>query len=149
MISTLLLCARIGLGSSRVYLGMTMIAAVEFSRRRRLSAKPPETVLPAVSVLKPVHGTEPNLSASLESLFQQRRDRYELVFGARSADDSALAVVEELRSRRPHVPTRIVLAGFFTERRIVWRGGRMRAEGRVDRSPSMSIASVPLAASTD
>src|SRR5262249_58253526 len=75
---------------------------------RLVSAESSATALPAVSVLKPVHGIEPNLSASLESFFQQRHDRYELVFGARSADDPALAIVEELRCRYPQVPTRIL-----------------------------------------
>jgi ceramide glucosyltransferase len=111
MASTLLLCALIGLASSTVYLGMTTIAARRFRRRRHVSGASSDTGLPAVSVLKPVHGDEPNLSASLESFFRQRYDRYELVFGARSADDPALAVIEGLRCRYPQVPTRIVLAG--------------------------------------
>jgi ceramide glucosyltransferase len=34
-----------------------------------------------------------------------------LIFGARSADDPALVVVETLRRRYPQVPTRIVLTG--------------------------------------
>jgi ceramide glucosyltransferase len=111
MVITLLLCALIGLASSTVYLAMTMVAAYRFARRRHASGRSSDGELPGVSVLKPVHGDEPNLSASLESYFQQRYDRFELVFGARSADDPALAVVEALRHRYPNIATRIVLAG--------------------------------------
>jgi ceramide glucosyltransferase len=111
MVSTLFVCALLGLASSTVYLGMAMVAAFRFRRERQIVGESTRTLLPPVSVLKPLHGDEPKLAASLESFFQQRYDRYELVFGARSIDDRALATVEELRRRYPHVPTRIVVAG--------------------------------------
>ena len=111
MIFALLLCSLVGLLSSTVYLGLTTVAAYRFARSRRAAGESGDASLPPISVLKPVHGDEPYLSSSLESFFQQRYDRYELIFGARSADDPALAVVETLRRRYPHVPTRIVLTG--------------------------------------
>jgi ceramide glucosyltransferase len=111
MAITLLLCGLIGLVSSTVYLGMTMMAASRFARRRSGSVAVGDEKAPGVSVLKPVHGDEPDLSASLESFFQQRYGRFELVFGARSADDPALAVVDALRRRYPRIATRIVVAG--------------------------------------
>jgi ceramide glucosyltransferase len=111
MIIVLLLCSLVGLLSSTVYLGLTTVAAYRFARGRREAGESGDALVPPVSVLKPVHGDEPCLLSSLESFFQQRYDRYELIFGARTADDPALAVVETLRRKYPQVPTRVVLAG--------------------------------------
>lgn len=56
---------------------------------------------PRLSVLKPLHGNEPLLEEALESFFQQDYPDYELIFGVQRDDDSALAVIERLRSHYP------------------------------------------------
>src|SRR5262249_7690387 len=111
MVTTLLVCALVGLASSTAYLGMTIVAARRFRRGRRAAGESLRASRPPISVLKPVCGDEPRLAACLESFFQQRSERFELVFGARSGDDPALAIVDELRRKYPHVPTQIVLSG--------------------------------------
>ena len=109
----LLIIAVMGLVASTVYLGLVVVAAFRFRasacRDSALSAK--RVTLPPITVLKPVHGMEPLLEECLESFFLQDYPAYELIFGARTADDPALAVVESLKRKYPNVPTRIVLSG--------------------------------------
>lgn len=104
-----------GIVSSTVFLFLTLLAAARFkkhSERYRLEAinAPPES-LPAVSIFKPVHGMEERLEQNLESFFRQDYPGYEIIIGARSADDPAIVLAEELRKRCPNVKSRIVISG--------------------------------------
>ena len=101
--------------SSTVFLLLVLVAAW---RHRRLAcrtassvANVSETSLPFVAVLKPVHGMEPRLSENIESFFRQDYPDFEIIFGARAADNPALRVVEEMRKRYPHVKCRVILSG--------------------------------------
>jgi ceramide glucosyltransferase len=71
----------------------------------------PTTSLPPVTIFKPVHGMEEELAANLESFFQQDYPDYEVIFGARDADNPAFKIAEEVRARYPHVPSRVILSG--------------------------------------
>jgi ceramide glucosyltransferase len=65
--------------------------------------------LPAMTVLKPLHGDEPALEANLETFFTQDYPApLQLVFGVSRADDPALAVVDRLRALHPDVETAVV-----------------------------------------
>jgi ceramide glucosyltransferase len=82
------------------------VIRLRFSQRRKLP-----DFQPPVTLLKPLHGLEPRLDHSLESFFQQDYPRFELIFGARHADDPALAIVERLRRKYPEVRVKIALSG--------------------------------------
>lgn len=79
--------------------------------------RPPKPLGPAmdeataITVLKPLHGTEPLIDVALESFFLLDHPRFQIVFGIADADDPVLAVVENLRRRYPHVDTEIVTGG--------------------------------------
>jgi ceramide glucosyltransferase len=109
----ILIIAVIGLLGSTAYLGLAVIAAVRFqaSARRNLTLTENIRNLPPVTILKPLHGLEPRLEECLESFFRQDYPAYELIFGARIDTDPALAVVESLKRKYPHIPARIVLSG--------------------------------------
>ena len=109
----LFIVAITGLLASTVFLGLAVVAAIRFrgSGRHRAGVSAGESALPPVTILKPLHGMEPLLEECLESFFQQDYPVYELIFGARSESDPALAVVESLKRKYPHVPTRTVLSG--------------------------------------
>ena len=109
---TLFIVAATGLLASTVYLGLVIVAAVRFrvSSRKRFLAEGDAALAP-VTVLKPLHGMEPLLEQCLESFFRQDYPSYELIFGARTEDDPALAVVESLKKKYPHIKTQIVLSG--------------------------------------
>jgi len=101
--------------TSTIFLAMAVAAALRYflrSRRRRVAADAVAAErLPAVTILKPVHGMEPRLEETLESFFRQDYPEFEIIFGARSHDDGALPVVEKLRARYPQVRTSVVISG--------------------------------------
>ena len=110
IIRLLFLASIIGLISSTVYLVLVLEASRRFRRAPRTRMVDPAS-LPAVTVLKPLHGLEPYLERNLESFFVQNYPDFELIFGVRDANDPALEVVEALRRKHPHVKTGVVLSG--------------------------------------
>ena len=112
---TLLGVAVVGSISATIFLFFVLAAALRFRRVSRPARRETETLptgtLPFISLLKPVHGMEPRLRQNLESFFQQDYPNFEIVFGARSPDNSAVAVVEELRKRYAQVKSTMVFSG--------------------------------------
>jgi len=111
----LLAVALIGTASSMIFLIMVLAAAIRYRhtapQARNSALSTPQSSLPAVSILKPVHGMEPRLAENLETFFRQDYPDFEILFGAREADNGALQVVEEVRKRHPQVKSRIILSG--------------------------------------
>ena len=106
----LLFCSIAGFISSTVYL----LLVLEAARRFRAKGHNPSQAThawPLVTVLKPLHGLEPRLGRNLESFFLQDYPAFELIFGARNAEDPALTVVESLRRKYPQVRATVVLSG--------------------------------------
>lgn len=107
--------AAFGLASSSVYLLLVIVATIRFKNRSELerqrtsSARPDQ--LPPVTIFKPVHGMEERLEENLESFFQQDYPDYEIIIGARSGDDPAIRLAENIRRRYPEVKSRIVISG--------------------------------------
>lgn len=64
-----------------------------------------------VSLLKPLHGAEPNLEAHLETFFQQDYPEFEILFCARSPRDPALVAARRVAARYPHIPARFLSTG--------------------------------------
>jgi len=64
-----------------------------------------------VSLLKPLHGAEPNLEAHLETFFQQDYPEFEILFCARSPRDPALAAARRVAERYPHISARFLSTG--------------------------------------
>lgn len=68
----------------------------------RRSPDPPPAPLPAVTILKPLHGDEPGLEAALASfLTQDYAAPVQIVFGMHDLADPSRAVVERLKRRFP------------------------------------------------
>ena len=107
--------AVIGTLSSAVFLGMTLVAAMRYRKiavqARAQALAVPTDVLPPVTILKPIHGMEEQLEKNLESFFAQNYPEYEIIFGARDAENPALAVADRVRARFPHVKSRVILSG--------------------------------------
>jgi ceramide glucosyltransferase len=104
-----------GTVSSSVFLFLLLVAVARFKkqseRHRQTVIATPSGQLPSVTIFKPVHGMEARLEQNLQSFFQQDYPDFEIIIGARSADDPALALAERLRQRYPHVKSRIVISG--------------------------------------
>ena len=111
----LLFVALLGLVSSTGFLLLVMIAARRFRGRARRAAAAAAALsdpdFPPVSIIKPVCGLEPMLAENLASFFQQDYPTFELIFGARTPGDPAVAVVNDLRRRYPEVKARCVYSG--------------------------------------
>jgi ceramide glucosyltransferase len=101
--------------SSGVYLVLAILGALKFHREakaQRLYAEAtPSGSLPAVSLLKPVHGMESRLRENIESFFHLDYPDYEILFAADLEDNAALSVVREICAKYPNIPTHIVVTG--------------------------------------
>lgn len=86
-----------------------LLAVYAVVRRRREPAHRPLQNGPAVTVLKPLCGTEPGLYTNLRSFCLQDYPEYQIVFGVRDAFDPALAVVQRLAAEFPHLCIDIVI----------------------------------------
>jgi len=104
----LLFVAVVGLLACAGFFGLLVLASFRFRRRGvpQISA-----VCPPVTLLKPLCGLEPNLRQNIASFFDQEYPTFEIIFGAHSLNDPALAIVEELRQRFPFVPVQVVISG--------------------------------------
>ena len=77
-----------------------LLALWRVTNYRKTAADAP-SILPAVSVLKPICGAEPELYRCLRSFCEQDYPELQLVFGVAAADDPAIAVVERLIEEFP------------------------------------------------
>ncbi len=111
----LLFLALAGSFSSTVYLVLTLIATARYLRLARAAqaaaSATPASSLPPVTIFKPVHGMEEQLAANLESFFQQDYPDYEVIFGVRDMENPAARIAEEVRTRYPHISSRIIVSG--------------------------------------
>ena len=91
-------------------IGIGVVAAGAVAVRRFAAETPlPAGRRPAVTVLKPVCGSEPRLEAALASILAQDYPAFQVVFGVQAPDDPALPVVRRLQARFPHVDTAVVI----------------------------------------
>lgn len=65
----------------------------------------------AISVLKPLSGSDEGLTDNLKSFFEQDYSNYELLFAVRSEDDSAVPVVRRLMREYPAVESKLIVTG--------------------------------------
>jgi ceramide glucosyltransferase len=100
-----------GTVTSTIYCLMVMAAAVRFGVRRRREERAGMGFLPALSVLKPLHGTEPGMERNLETFFEQDYPEFELLFCARHETDEGLQLARRVGERYPQVKARYVTCG--------------------------------------
>jgi ceramide glucosyltransferase len=114
MLYVLLALAVFGLITSTVFTGMTLAAVPRYLRERRaalakLDERPGFT--PPLTLLKPLHGAEPDLEANLATFFEQDYPQYEILFCARSPEDAGLETARHVAAQYPHVPARFLSSG--------------------------------------
>src|SRR5262249_46193560 len=93
-----------------VYYLLAVFAARKLCKARE-AAEPEVAAAPAISLLKPLRGADPDLEQHLESFFLQAYPSFEILFAVRRADDPAVVVAERLMARYPHIPARLILTG--------------------------------------
>jgi ceramide glucosyltransferase len=68
--------------------------------------------LPAISILKPLHGIEVQLERNLESFFlQDYAGEFEIILAVDRADDAALPIAEKVTAKYPQIASRILVTG--------------------------------------
>jgi ceramide glucosyltransferase len=105
--------ALLGTVTSSIYCVMVVAAAVRFGLRRQRERKAARVseFLPPISVLKPMHGTEPGMETNLVSFFEQEYPEFELLFCARHETDEGLKLARRVAERYPQVNARFVTCG--------------------------------------
>jgi ceramide glucosyltransferase len=101
--------AILGVTTSTVYSLMVAAGVLRFCRRAAAAAS--SSFLPPVSVLKAVHGDEPDLEQNLASFYEQNYPDFEILFCARHGSDAGLATAGRVAARYPHVKTHILTCG--------------------------------------
>jgi ceramide glucosyltransferase len=109
MMSLLLVVSVIGILTSTVYALLVAVGAVRLAARRR--KLPPAAFTPPVSLLKPLHGSEPDLESHLQSFFEQEYPKYEIIFCARSEQDAGLELARRVAARYPAIRSKFVCSG--------------------------------------
>jgi len=114
MLHVFLGLAIVGLISSTVFTGIVLAAVPGYLRERlkalrQLEERPGFT--PPLSLLKPVHGDEPNLEAHLATFFEQDYPQYEILFCARHNDDAGLETARRVAARYREVPAKFFSTG--------------------------------------
>ncbi|MFL6414435.1 MAG: glycosyltransferase [Bryobacteraceae bacterium] len=96
------------------YQALVITAAINRIRRGkriRCSQTNPAPYRPAVSVLKPLRGLDPNTELALLSNIQQDYPVYEVLFGVRDENDPVVPAIRRLQSEHPDTPIRLITGG--------------------------------------
>jgi len=100
-----------GTVTSAIYCAMVLMGSFRFARRKRREERTPVDYLPPVSVLKPLHGTEPDLEDNLRRFFDLDYPEYELLFCARHESDRGLQLAQRIAAEHPEVRARFITCG--------------------------------------
>lgn len=101
--------AAAGLGLASVAgVGQSVAGWAALRRFRLRPVRQPQS-LPAITILKPLHGDEPLLEEALASCCRQDYPSFQIVFGLQDLADPAIAVLRRLRRRFPDVAMDVVV----------------------------------------
>ena len=114
MFYALLALAAFGLVTSTIFAGMVLWAVPGYLRERRAAfarLDHPPGFTPPLTLLKPLHGDEPDLEAHLATFFEQDYPQYEILFCTRTPDDAGLAIARRVAARYPQIPAKFFSTG--------------------------------------
>jgi ceramide glucosyltransferase len=90
--------------AAALYQALVLAGAVGWLRRR----DPLAQAFPPVSILKPVHGLDPDFYDCILSHAQQHYPEFEILFGVSDPADPAIPEIERLISGFPRLPIRLI-----------------------------------------
>lgn len=98
-----------------LYLWFVFACLVQLRQGRRYTS-PSESAMPvgewpSVTILKPCAGNDDELESCLESYFNVRYPKTQLLFGVRTQSDPAFAVIEKVRAKYPHMDSQVFVTG--------------------------------------
>ncbi|MBV8668351.1 MAG: glycosyltransferase, partial [Candidatus Eremiobacteraeota bacterium] len=101
------------------YLACAVARTIAFGRRRNdlhaaqradgPQASASRQALPAVTILKPLCGDEPDLFDNLASFCDQEFGRFQIIFGVHEASDPAVGVAQRVVTAFPRVDASVVV----------------------------------------
>jgi ceramide glucosyltransferase len=97
-----------GAVSGIVYCALCLWGAARFLQARK-SADKSVRAAQAVSILKPLRGTDPEMYESFRSHCLQDYPEYEIIFGVSDANDPAIQLVQQLKAEFPQRPIRLMV----------------------------------------
>jgi|ERR1700674_372747 len=103
--------AAIGTVGSLFFYFLSALSLASFIRDRRKKLKQPplpENQLPAVSILKPLKGVDPEIWESFCSHCEQEYPEFQLIFGVSDPADPAIEVVHKLQAKYPSLPIELI-----------------------------------------
>lgn len=109
MMTFLLVLSITGILTSTMYALLVGVGAFRLLRRRRAALA--ESFVPPASLLKPLHGSEPDLEAHLQSFFEQDYPEFEVIFCARSEQDAGLETARRVAARYPQIRSMFLVSG--------------------------------------
>ena len=84
-----------------------IFAAARFFRRHNNA---PRDFTPPLSLLKPVHGLDPEAYENFASFCRQDYPQYEILFAVTTEQDPATPVIRQLIADFPHLPIQLLVA---------------------------------------
>ena len=91
---------------------IAIVAALGHLARRSSEHRcAPSVFSPGISVLKPLRGIDPNTYEAFVSQVEQRYPTFEILFGARDAQDPAVLEVHRLQRAYPQAAIRLIITG--------------------------------------
>ena len=109
MMNLLLVLSITGIITSTMYALLVAVGALRLAQRRRALLQ--GAFAPPASLLKPLHGSEPDLESHLQSFFEQDYPEFEIIFCARSEQDPGLAIARRVAARYPKIRSRFLCSG--------------------------------------
>jgi ceramide glucosyltransferase len=109
MMHFLLVLSIAGLITSTMYALLVAVGAVRLAQRRQ--AADAGVFTPPVSLLKPLHGWEPDLELHLKSFFEQNYPEFEIIFCARDERDPGLETAKRVAACYPGIRSAFLLSG--------------------------------------
>jgi ceramide glucosyltransferase len=109
MMHFLLVLSIAGLITSTMYAVLVAVGALRLAKRRRAADEGVFT--PPVSLLKPLHGWEPDLESHLQSFFEQDYPEFEIIFCARDERDPGIETAKRVAARYPAIRSTFLLSG--------------------------------------
>ncbi len=111
LLNTVQIVAALGVVSSSFYYLLCLWSGRTFLREREAGRRARSTLaLPAISILKPLKGSDPEMYESFRSHCLQDYPEYEIIFGVSDRDDPAIDSVKELQGEFPNRRIQLVVS---------------------------------------
>ena len=112
MLKLLLSVGILGLFTSTIFTAIVFAGVRRFARNRRLRRQANRfSFTPPVTLLKPLHGSEPDLDAHLATFFELDYPRFEILFCARHMEDEGMKTAQRVAARYPKIPVKFLTTG--------------------------------------